>query len=511
MSPLSHNLEPGNALERWGAAALSFLQSPRAAFAAACLFLAYLIFSNLGADPDLFARTAVGELVRSLGYVPHQDPFAFSPRKAVWVDHEWLAGVVFSYIAQYLGDIGLVLIKLLAAAYSILFLLRAGRLYSGRSTVPVFWLLLTVLAVSYVWASTVRSQLFTYFFLPLFLYAFAEHRRLGRKRFLLLLPLCMIVWVNAHGGFVVGLGLFFIYVLSLLREPAKLFPAAAVFSICLAATALNPYGPVVFWSYILEALSLERATITEWAPLDPFSLPALIPDVLLLLLLAGAWRSRRSLDIPALVFVLVSAYFGYRHLRLAAIFMMTAYVYGGEFMRAALAGAGARSLPRLQHCAALAMIILLPLMTLQGLRHFSLSGGRLDFSAYPDAAAEWLWCNKSGGKVLVDFNTGSFVLWRLFPRFQVSLDGRYEELYPESTLSLVVSAMRPGHADHARSLELLNPDFILLPAGSRAERFRGWHKAYEGAGFMVLEKDARSPAGGKSCAARSMWQPRLGL
>ena len=53
-----------------------------------------LLFMQQGADPDLFARVAMGRLIHTSMSIPMQDPFAYTPVKDIWIDHEWLSGLL---------------------------------------------------------------------------------------------------------------------------------------------------------------------------------------------------------------------------------------------------------------------------------------------------------------------------------------------------------------------------------------------------------------------------------
>lgn len=69
------------------------------------------ILESPRADPDMFARVAVGRLVQRDGGVSHTDPFAYTPKLDRWVDHEWLSGVIFWRVAESGGDGGLILLS----------------------------------------------------------------------------------------------------------------------------------------------------------------------------------------------------------------------------------------------------------------------------------------------------------------------------------------------------------------------------------------------------------------
>lgn len=77
------------------------LASPLALFLLPLMIMAWRLLSPSEADPDLFARVAVGRLVQAHGAIPLIDPFAFTPTLPLWIDHEWLSGVVFWFVISH--------------------------------------------------------------------------------------------------------------------------------------------------------------------------------------------------------------------------------------------------------------------------------------------------------------------------------------------------------------------------------------------------------------------------
>ena len=73
----------------------------------------------------------------------------------------------------------------------------------------------------------------------------------------------------------------------------------------------------------------------------------------------------------------------------------------------------------------------------------------------------WLWSSGYEGKLLVNFNEGSFALWRLFPRFRVSVDGRFEEVYEENVVEQTHCALSSKCSRQKNAIEFINPDVIL--------------------------------------------------
>lgn len=457
------------------------LCASKAAFICAALLLFGLFWQGLQADPDLFARMAMGKLIVDSGSVPQIDPFAYTPKLSRWIDHEWLSGWVFYWLYAHGGDALLFAFKVLMAWYSCLLVFRSARQAETSSA----WIIFCLINCFAVWQSTVRAQVFTYLFFPLALFALLRFERQGEKRWLALFPLIFILWANAHGGFVTGLALLGLYsMLSLFR--GKFFPTL-ISILCFTATFINPYG-IAYWEYILNALSMPRTSITEWAPLNPFTLEALMLNLAVLILLLGFIRKRSVFNLFEILLLLGSAYLAYSHNRLQPLFFISAAVLGGNAFKEFLVyphflfgryyTPAVRMLSLLTVCVALYCAVNLAQFLIQ-LRNFS-----LDYSFYPRAAFDWLEANQSGGNLLVDFNRGSYALWRLYPKFLISLDGRYEEVYPQSTVDIVSRAISGSRTD----LEQVYPDYILLeqPGRSASDFGSAWHQIYQDEQFIIL-------------------------
>lgn len=499
------------------------LDRPTGAALALSLYILTVLSYNFPADNDLFARVAMGRLVSTRGAVPLQDPFAFTPKNEFWIDHEWLSGLVFYFLSQHGGDLALFIFKAVVCLISTGLILWASFLASGKKSPGVFWMFLLVTANAYLWASTVRSQVFTYLFLPVSLLAFVSAER-GRGGWLWILPLIMAVWANCHGGFVVGLGFHVIFAAAALARGVGSARAAILTCVLsFLATLINPYGPVRYWEYILHAAMMDRPDITEWARTPLLSADSVIPNLFVICLALGIYRkwgsepgAGRGRHWLAGVFILLSLYYGYRHLRLMGIFTIVACVVGRPYLDAGFGlieekiGRWAVMVRRV--CAA-ALVCCVPLMVLFIGTRLNLRNFSLDYSSFPVTAADWLYHERSGGNVLVDFNYGSFALWRLYPKYRISIDGRYEEVYPNETLRLVDLALRPEREGHAAAMKALSPDYILLSAKhykpGRLKKFGAdWSLIYQDPAYLVLGKqsnhheDSPRPSG----AGRPMWE-----
>ena len=461
------------------------------AFYLVCLFVFTSLLQFRGVDPDLFARVAAGHLITLAGKVPIVDPFAYTAKKALWIDHEWLAALTFYGVSRG-GDLALQIVRGFGAFASIAVLFVAQQTYSPKAKSGFALLLVGAMDSSYVWQSAVRSQVFTYFFLPVYLLIFVLAFR--RRAFvgILFLPLIMLIWSNAHGGFVVGLGLHALAAGAFLVERREgWIPLTLTFLISVLLVAfLNPYPGFSFSTYMVEAITMPRPTITEWGPLR-LSNPASWTTISIgLVVFGGMFKTRKLPPLHVGLFLASAVFFAARANRLAAIFSMVSVVYGTDYLDALLEALERRR-PSLLVAAKRMGGIAIFGMALLCVGHLAMRAASgtlvsLTVDTYPVQSLEWLRANgKDGKKLLVDFNNGSYALWRLYPKMQISMDGRYEEVYPESTVTDVADALDPASPTHAESWKKTKSDYVLLPARSVAFQKR---EAY-GADLSVVYQD----------------------
>lgn len=440
-----------------------------------------LLLSNYLLDPDLFARLAVGRLIDQLSYIPLIDPFAFTPKKPVWIDHEWLSGYIFYQIYSLFFDPGLFIFKLLTAAITIVILIRAQTLYAPKRTFTALFLSLLILVdCNYIWASTVRSQVFTYLFLSIYLYFFVYYLKSKDRKLFLLMPAYMLLWCNMHGGFVVGLGLHFLFLVFCVRRDFVFH--AILFLSSVSVTAINPYGFYAYWEYIVNAVFMTRSSISEWSPL-PFDSSSLIPLLVIALSVRALLARKRRFFVYA--FYAVALYFAVSHQRHVAIFYFITLVFLSDSFDI-FSKVKVFSKESLRVSFSLVIFMFAAFFTAQiGSLLVAADNFQFAYDNYPENAVKYLSRHQPGGKLLVNFNDGSFALWNLYPKFLISLDGRYEELYPDSTVELVSDALNCSSKTQAVSLQKVNPDYILSDA--YATCFNKFKRLYRDAGYAVYK------------------------
>ena len=430
----------------------------------ALLVVGFKLTALASPDPDLFARVAMGRLVISQNAVPRIDPFSFTPVLPKWIDHEWLSGLVFYLVSQGLGDTGLILLKLGLAFATVTCVLGISFRYFPLQPARSLWIIVCLLQGASAWTSTIRCQAFTYLFIPLLFAAILEYRTFGRRFLLALSPIMAIPWANMHGGYTLGVVILAVLAFTSSRE--RWFPIAILVAWC-SVPAFTPYGFQTFSRYLVNALRMERPGILEWLPLwsDPFNL--FVTIILALPVVLGLLRWKNHRDIFGCCIIAIAGYCALRHIRFLPFFMISISCFGAPYVDETLKTLCNRRPQFIKKLSRSGAIALIPLLALLALLTFCnlirKDTYRFHYTSMPIAAIEWLRSSGLHGNLLVDFNHGSLALWRLYPRFKVSVDGRYEETYPEQTVRDSSLAFYPTTPEGAKALARLSPQYILLP------------------------------------------------
>ncbi len=100
---------------------------------------------------------------------------------------------------------------------------------------------------------------------------------------------------------------------------------------------------------------------------------------------------------------------------------------------------------------------------------------------YPEGAVEWIFKNKPEGKMFNSYNWGGYLIWRLYPDYPVSIDGR-ADLYGEKMLTnyFDIYTAKSGWEEKLRQE---NIRYILVETDSRLkdaiEQSSNWKTAYK--------------------------------
>lgn len=498
------------------------------------------VIANQFVDPDLWGRLSVAALYFQTGRFPYRDVFSYTAPHARWIDHEWLTGFVFYGLITQLGEPALIFLHaaIVLAVLALIFGLHR-RVYQVSGLYGFYGGLLLAPLYGRAFYPMVRSHVFSFLGFMGFVFLL-EKIRLKQLSlcWLGLLPPLLALWGNFHGGVALGFILVVCYGVDIALQHrswrASVPYGLAVLGGVLLLALFNPYG-IAYWAFLLSAWGWERSRIQEWSPL-PLGTGLFLEQQLLVLgvvvlLIAAAlvWaKAFRSSDktealeklglAPALVLLLLVV-MTLKSVRLQSFLSVALLAYLPLFINRAF---GARlfnrftsQLGRLMQGSLLRLWVpsLVLLGSVAGLVFLGsqrslltvpvndeLSQG-IGLIRYPVAALQYLRQSPYRGNLLVRFGLGEFAYWQLYPRFKVSMDGRYEEVYTQAQFlanDAFFDRKHPQQAIQAAAqIHHSKADFILIEANmpnlAALEQSGQWQQLYGDPYFRIYGRKTLVP------------------
>lgn len=466
-------------------------------------------------DLDLWHELALAREVMQLGHVPWQDHFAFTPKLDLVVHHEWGAGMIAYGLMQAFGSAGIIVTKL-ALIFGLAAVCWCVARQRGASVLAAGIVCgLAIVLGDYSFA-TIRAQMYSYLLTGLLLWGF-DRDRAGDRRWLIGLLLLFPLWVNLHGGCLVGAGLLGAHWLEQLlrRQPHRHLLAAGLSLIPLAL--LNPWG-WHYHEYLARAITMKRPRIAEWAPLwaegELHHLLAFGVSVLLawLILREGRWRR-----FPGILLLVATGLAGMKSNRFLAFYAIVYACYLPGMLSRIELGKDLRRWWCMYQKAfaavfAIASILLLAKATLSEPWQLRVPSrpiaGAGEHVIYPVGAVNHLAEHRFRGNVFAPYDWGSYVMWKVGPGVQISFDSRYEVAYPDWRLE-EDHAFFAARDDWQLVLSKYPTNIVLapnrLPIVSAMNTVEGWRRVYrdsqftmfarEGVDLPTFETDAEPPDG----------------
>lgn len=211
-----------------------------------------MAFKLFGGDGDVGRHIRLGTHIVETRSIPRTDLFSHTMAGDAFIPYEWLSEIIFAQAHLLLGLGGVALLTaLLFTGANTLVYWTTVRMGVGRPLAALLTTYSIVLQSSHLLP---RPHLFTTLLATATLALLLEYRRSHNSRWLWALPPMFAVWANLHGGFLIGFMLLGVFGLEVLwrvmwdkdqkaSQPLRVLTLAGV--LCVAATLLNPVGPVI--------------------------------------------------------------------------------------------------------------------------------------------------------------------------------------------------------------------------------------------------------------------------
>jgi hypothetical protein len=486
---------------------------------------AFILFSILKGTRVLFADGDTGWQIRTGDWilqhraVPTIDLFSFSKPHDPWYAWEWGADILLSLAHQVAGLPGVAFgaVILLGLISAVLF--RLIRTACGNDFLAFGFAMLAICGSILHWLA--RPHLFSWLFVLLFSLALLAAER-GNRKALVWLPLAMLLWVNLHGGFFIGIALVVTSAVGVVitalvesKSIANAWRSAKPFFLCAVAccavTFLNPYG----WrlhqhviTYLLNAKMLDN--IQEYQSLNFRQSGAFFFECMLLLGVAATfWCLRKGRYTPALT-MLLWAHLALVSVRNLPIFILLAAPWMASMTQDAIERA--RSLPWLSklkpgllsnlarefgplerierwHLTSALALLFLASAFASGRPGFE---GRFSPQTFPVAAIPALRAARPARLFTTD-QWADYLLYQYYPSQRVFMDDR-SDFYGNDFLTEYGHIISAQH-DWEKALQKFSIDAVLVePDAAIASVLKlsaHWKILADGGSFILFEKTSQ--------------------
>jgi len=506
--------------------------------------LSVLIFTALSVrllgDAGIGWHIRTGQQILATHSIPRVDSFSSIMKGRPWFAWEWLYDVLVGWLERAAGLNGVVLFSagIIAVVFAWTF-----RLLVQRGTNVLVALLLVLLAASAAMIHFLARPHVVSWLLTLVWFSVLDSSEASclkgdslerSERSLWLLPPLMLLWVNVHGGFLIGLVLLGIYLASAawiwvrsredrldqlldrLRAARRVRQLAVVGALGAAATFLNPYGWKLH-AHIYQYLSNRflMSHIEEFQSPNFHGVAEKCFAALLLIAfvaLAAGGRELRLSEGLVLLFAVYSGLYAARNIPVSSLLL--ALVIGPPLSRAIdrVAGQGGAWARLRRLCGGVADFSarmaniesglrghLWPIVAIAVTSLIAANGGRVGSKTlmnahfgekrFPVKAVDYLETDADKTPVLAPDYWGGYLIYRLHQRILVAVDDRHD-LYGEQLLKFYLKSMRaePGWDDFLREHEIRR---VLVPKGSPLDNLlrekRDWKMPYADEGAVLFE------------------------
>jgi hypothetical protein len=434
-------------------------------------------------DAGIGWHIRTGQLILASHAIPHVDPFSSTMAGHPWFAWEWLYDVLAGWLDTVAGLNGVVFFTALIIALTFSW---AFRLLLGRGTNFLLALILVLLAMSAAMIHFLaRPHVVSWLFTVLWFWVLESSERRerrdalasahDRRHLLWLLPPFMLLWVNVHGGFLLGFVLLGIYwfstvwqwftlkedrfedALEKIRTRNRARELALIGIMTALATLANPNGwrlHVHIYRYLSDRFLMDHIDEFQspnfhgvaqkcFAVLLLFSLIALSlrkrePQgvqtsgvlVALFAMYSGLYASR-SIPVSALLLILIAGPWLQDAARqLVELFAKRRFGFRAQDRSPThfVSRMQAIELSLRTHLCSFVAAAMIGWITFHGgkLGATPLIRARFDAKRFPASAVEYLESHHVPGPIFAPDYWGGYFIYRLYPQVKVAIDDRHD-------------------------------------------------------------------------------------
>lgn len=403
---------------------------------------------------------------------PDNDTFTYTANNNKYIDLYWLYQLLLYGTYSFLGSTGIILLN----SFMILTALMIVFIQVKHSSVFLPWiLLLGILAISPIFE--IRPHSLSWLFLSITIYILHKYYE-GNEKIIQWLPLVMLIWVNTHSLFVLGIIVTGCYAVSVLFRKKNLRKRFIVFSsIAILCCFINPYGWNGFLLPFEQLLALQEGSVFKENIREfqsPFSITSYeistlfktwhFFDLFLIVIFISFLILRKKIKIHEWLIAAIFFYFACSATKNIGYFVfavLPCIARSGEIKNRAESFAQKNSKYFYSIFIAACILVILSVSTNAFYIHYRMSyrfGTGWSNSTLPVKAVAFMERNNIKGKILNTLDYGGYL--EFFTQQKTSIDGRLEvmgkDIFSEQAFELNDQKRR-------NIIEKHKPDIILFP------------------------------------------------
>ncbi|MDP3974030.1 MAG: hypothetical protein Q8P92_04325 [Candidatus Daviesbacteria bacterium] len=426
----------------------------------------FLFRSDLSFDQDLGRHIKLGEIIVAEGKVPKTNLFSYTNPDFPFINTHWLFEVLVYGFDQTIGLQALLILKIIVVLTAVGIILKLISKDNAALLLPVGFIFLHVLRERLELRPEIFSFLFTagtYYILEKSVIPAKAGIQLNKFHSAYILPLIQLIWINIHIYFFVGLILQAIYLIHLgyqyLRSQTgfvKIKIMSVILILSVLVSLINPNG-LQGLLYPLKVTANYGYSIVENQTM--FFLENINfrdPNFLFVKISTG-------IVILSLLAALIRRHFDIRNFLQAISGVVLTLMYVRSFpylvflsLPAVLQNFGVIKYKGLTYSLSLVTCLLLLFESFLYLNgdYYRFRDDqhqvKLGYTESVKGAMDFVLENNLPQPIFNNFDIGSYIIYRGYPKYQVFVDGR-PEAYPSQFFSGIYI---PGQADYNNFKEL---------------------------------------------------------
>jgi hypothetical protein len=416
----------------------------------------FLFVNEVSFDQDLGRHLKLGEIIWNTHQIPAINLFSYTNPNSPFVNHHWLFEVIAYLSSISIGLEALLIFKIIILLIAVLIILVLAKRTKSALLIPVSFIFLHLMRERI----DLRPEIFSFLFTALTFYILDKFEK-NDSKLIYLLPLISLIWVNTHIYFPVGIFLQLIFLVSLLIRKFmqkkdrpiianKLKILAIVTGLSIAVSLLNPnllkgalYPFTVFSNYGVTITENQTIFILQNNGFKDqnFLFYFMSGFIVLVSIYISLWKKPNFKNILLSLLGLALATQSIRGFPYLVLISLPAVLQNFNYNKFGI-------LTKILNLVVVILII--------GEAVFYLSGNyyKLTYQPYTPSlnlvedakpALDFLLKNNLPQPIFNNFDIGSYIIYRTYPKYKVFIDGR-PEAYPASFFANTYVPMQEDYA-----------------------------------------------------------------